>query len=435
MCVMAALRTEAHANRSAAAQRAQFIVRPDTLPLSPATVHMAQTCGAQWTPANIPAIELPGLFRLALLAGQSDRAQATGARWTQQAGPQAFARGEAMLRQLQWVMNTRPRTQLQRQWVQQIYRAIDALGPDAAEQQVDALVNLRDLSGLLGNYSQQIEYAESIRSIVRKIPSAQHRTDFVEPMLNSVFTKEKAYFQSPFALSSPKLHVAIEQDLVRVKRDLDTVRLSDRLPFILPMTFDKFMYTQETSRNDSILFAMRLRPAPAVVAQRWYGRPDTTVSYPRHGVLTVLVQVHVCTEKDTSCRKTAATLHQLYAMFAPRGVDFILEASTTGSFGLSTMLSPAAEIDSLRTYFRDNLKLPGILAIQETRFTRLPDGRKAVVKSSPLYDGIVTSDGLLFVTIHSLLWHGEFLSTSGYEHVVTFLDNQLAMRAKSHSSS
>jgi hypothetical protein len=179
------------------------------------------------------------------------------------------------------------------------------------------------------------------------------------------------------------------------------------------------MYTAARVRNDSLVLSMHLQPAPALEVQHWYGRPDTTVTYPRHGTLTLTMHAPRCVGADTECARTYAAWRQLYARFASRGVDFILLVQTTGSFGLSTLLSPEAEADSLRAYFRDQLKLPGILGIQETKFATLPDGRKVPIQGPPLYSGVVTRDGLY--------WSGESLGKLfGYEWTVAFLENQLA---------
>jgi hypothetical protein len=116
-------------------------------------------------------------------------------------------------------------------------------------------------------------------------------------------------------------------------------------------------------------------------------------------------------------------VRRLYDEFASRGVDFILVVRTTGSFGLSTTLSPQAERDSLRAYYCERRKIPGILAIQETQFVVMPDGRKAPVDLPAVSYGIVTPDGLV--------WGHTMLATpAGYEDVRAFLTSQLERQAQ-----
>jgi hypothetical protein len=124
-----------------------------------------------------------------------------------------------------------------------------------------------------------------------------------------------------------------------------------------------------------------------------------------------------------SCAKEYTAYRQLYHEFAPRGVDFILLAKTTGSFGLSTLLPATAEVDSLRHYYLDSLKLPGILGIQETKFATLPDGRKTPMEGAPMPYGIVMQNGFLWPS-------GAIFGTSaGFENAETFLENQLKSAA------
>jgi hypothetical protein len=95
--------------------------------------------------------------------------------------------------------------------------------------------------------------------------------------------------------------------------------------------------------------------------------------------------------------------------------------TTTGSFGMSTRLSPAAEVDSLRAYFLDRLKLPGILGIQEATFETLADHRKIAVVQTPVASGIVTRDGLFWPE-----YKIESGTTGDFEITKTFLANQVA---------
>jgi hypothetical protein len=141
-------------------------------------------------------------------------------------------------------------------------------------------------------------------------------------------------------------------------------------------------------------------------------------------MLTVISSVEVCeTRGSVTCERQYDAWKRLYREFASRGVDFILLTHTTGSFGLSTLLSPEAEVDSLKTYFRDRLKLPGILGVQVTQFQTLPDGRKVPALQPSLGFGIVMRNGLLWP-------YGAVLSQSnGFTNIENFLNNQLLMQA------
>jgi hypothetical protein len=155
------------------------------------------------------------------------------------------------------------------------------------------------------------------------------------------------------------------------------------------------MYDPNYVRNDSLVISLHVVPASPIMTQHWYGRPDTAVTYPRRGVTTVLLKMHLCDAWESNpCAQMYAAWRRLYATYAPRGVDFVILLQTRGSFGLSTRLPAQAEADSLRAYFVDHLKLPGIVGVTETPFTTLPDGRKVAAGGAPDYRGVVTRDGM-----------------------------------------
>jgi hypothetical protein len=64
-------------------------------------------------------------------------------------------------------------------------------------------------------------------------------------------------------------------------------------------------------------------------------------------------------------------------------LDIVVYSQTSGYFRDSPPLSPSAEAQKLRWYFFDYLKLPiSALAVLQTSFTRLPDGRKIAQQSA-----------------------------------------------------
>lgn len=419
-CLVSALRQEFRATLPAPAQRARIVTRPDTIPLAPSAVARAQQCAQTWTIANTPPFEFPGLFRIDILAGHDGQAQAVGARWTQTAGTQDTARGEALLRQLQWLLETRPRTTQRIERAQHVLTELRALGPGAVEEQVDALMFLQSVANMTGAYGQQLTWVETARQLMRSIPSARQRQYFLTTMIVAIATASGDLFHAPFDLTASTLQKTVEQGLVQARRDLDTVDTRHQARIIVPTTFHDFAYAPITQRNDSLYSGMRLDTITPPVAQHWYGRPDTTVSYPRHGVMTVIMQLRMCSASNSiNCEKEYVAYRQLYHEFASHGVDFIILARTIGSFGLSTVLSPSAEVDSLRHYYLEQLKLPGILGIQETQFGTLPDGRKVATEIAPMPYGIVMRNGIFWP------YGAVFGLSEGFENAKTFLTNQL----------
>jgi hypothetical protein len=397
LCVLAAERAEARATLSVAAQTRRFIIHPDTLSLNPATVQTAQTCGRQWSPTNTSAIELPGLFRLALLAGQPDRAMAAGTQWVHLAGAHdTREQGERLYLQLFWILESQPRTAEGIQLAKHVLDQLRQLGPRAAEQRINALEYMGGVAAMHGDISWARERADTIRQVILQLPTDSISDYLVGDIFSADTTIAQSFLYSLTDIHSPDLQKTVEHFLSQTGSDIKKADSGHRARMIVPATFDAFMFEKSVFRHDSLFFGLHVTPLHPLAAQHWYGRPDTTVTYPRRGVTTVVFPIEAC-GPEAYCPLMYATYarwRQLYTTFAPKGVEFILMVRTHGSFGLSTRLTPQAEVDSLRTYFRDHLKLPGMLGISETGFVTLPDGRKVEVDDAQKFMGIYTADGL-----------------------------------------
>jgi len=70
-----------------------------------------------------------------------------------------------------------------------------------------------------------------------------------------------------------------------------------------------------------------------------------------------------------------AMLRRLHAKFGD-DLNITIMTRTYGFMGGSAPLSVAQEVDSIRHYYLDVHKLPVTVAVVETQFDRLPDGRR-----------------------------------------------------------
>jgi hypothetical protein len=57
-------------------------------------------------------------------------------------------------------------------------------------------------------------------------------------------------------------------------------------------------------------------------------------------------------------------------------LQIVLVANTGGFFRKQLELNPVKETEMVKKYFLDFLKLPGILGVRETQFSRSMDGRR-----------------------------------------------------------
>jgi hypothetical protein len=69
-------------------------------------------------------------------------------------------------------------------------------------------------------------------------------------------------------------------------------------------------------------------------------------------------------------------LRYLDREYQTKGLEIILITETAGFFRTQLMETTAEEIELVRNFYLNFLKLPVTLGIDETRFSRLPDGRR-----------------------------------------------------------
>jgi len=114
--------------------------------------------------------------------------------------------------------------------------------------------------------------------------------------------------------------------------------------------------------------------APVVRAPHWFAENGDTTARPIAGVPTLIIFVdHGCGGR---CYPMYATLRRTVARYGPRGLQVVLVGQTKGYFRKQLETDVAHEIAQIRRYYREFLRIPGLLAVQETQFSRIPDGRR-----------------------------------------------------------
>ena len=128
----------------------------------------------------------------------------------------------------------------------------------------------------------------------------------------------------------------------------------------------KLRYVEERLvRNDSIFARIGRRAAP-VVAARWVGGEGAATARPRPSRPMLLVFGHD--------RAAMPALRRLAATFGG-SVDIVLSSSLIGHFRGEGPLTPQVELDSLERYLRDELRTPGVVALETSDVARMADGR------------------------------------------------------------
>lgn len=393
MCVAAAEREEAQARRTVAAQLPFLEFRADTLPLAATAVDFANSCGARfWTRTGdlVPAdsVELPGLVRLALWANQDQLAQTAGDRWRTLAHD-TMGQAEVVLQQMRLVVETRPLTARRVQAVHTALATLHHFGPAAIEEDVvGRLYNEGLVGSRLGTPLQAAFGADSLASFWRQLPTRAERLRF-EYML---WWANGFKITNLLALPVGKLNTTVASQVYtqgydQFIRDINLVR---------PVQPDSLRDFATYLQVNGVL-----PKAPPLQAQRWFNRSDPTTPLPRPGVPTVIVWMNQnCGE---GCYQEYAHYRRLYDELTPKGVQFILMTRTQGWRPGSAMLTSDQEVDSIRAYVMDHLKLRGILGVQVTQFQTLADGRRAPIAST-VEDAYQPGQGTVSVSTASGLW-------------------------------
>jgi hypothetical protein len=251
---------------------------------------------------------------------------------------------------------------------------IAALGYGATMEYLHALMQSYLLaSGIdsMGWYSASVE---TLLRTIRMLPPSE-RDQYTWLAIQGLVNRLKELLLlSHEELEAPSLSEAYATGVVQLQRDYATDDSMRTFVQSLPKTFHAFMMGGSGGPT------MSAHPATPLHSQHWFHRADTTGILPRPGVLSVIVPVRRnCGE---ACYAEYEAYRRLYTEFAPQGVEFILMTQTMGYSGTSLRLSPTAEVDSIRAYFLDRLKLPGILGVEESVFDTLPDGRKVMRPSA-----------------------------------------------------
>lgn len=153
--------------------------------------------------------------------------------------------------------------------------------------------------------------------------------------------------------------------LDRAKQDLSTLR---------EVGSPQYAMIQNSIQNAREPYERIGQPVPPIQASDWFNTGGDTSARPRRGVVTFVHFVNA--NCGGGCYRDYAILRRLQALYGPRGFEIVLVGGTSGFFHTQMQTSTEEEIENERRYFEEYLHLPGVLAINATRFVRVPDGRR-----------------------------------------------------------
>lgn len=113
--------------------------------------------------------------------------------------------------------------------------------------------------------------------------------------------------------------------------------------------------------------------AMPVAADKWFGIQVGDTILPRSDVPTfIFLFSHACGGR---CYPSFATLNRVYNDYSSKGLKYVV-LSSTGGYYRNKLVVPSAEVDSAGKYFTEFLKLPSVVAMSESEFVKIHDGRR-----------------------------------------------------------
>jgi hypothetical protein len=335
--------------------------RPDTVVYAPKTdsvpapvLQAARACAARFTVANVPERELLNLVQLYLWTHQGQLAQAAIDRLLAvEANKPVLDRGWTIEQLVLSLLNATPT-----QWTaaQKYLAQLDALGAPVATWRLFAHTAVANFTSTLNDRAATIAEARSALAAAHAM-SRDDRTDWVYALL----TAYKALAEPVARVSGGSAARAL----------FDTAE-TDLLP-LRPTGTREYATLQRALTDARAPYTLFGTTGTTIGATQWYNADADATHRPKPGKVSLLV--FVSSACGGRCYPMYATIRRLQAKYGSSGLDVIFLASTHNYFRNHPMPSPAAESDSTGRYFVDFLKFDVPVALEETHFSRLRDGR------------------------------------------------------------
>jgi hypothetical protein len=290
---------------------------PPVITLAPRFRAQALQCVQHVSVADLPAIEMLPLARLAFWGGADALGQNAIARWVAQPDTNVFSRAERLanvvaleLDPSQGTLTERPDT-VRAAAARQYLQRLDALGDSALMFRIQARASF--VHGAYLNDWRDSTTLRLARQVVR-LATDQPDTSAIRRLVR--WTLGEAY-----AVLARQLYVDSQSRALRAL--LDSADIAVRTP-----AGDD--YVRRSIDNMLQHDALVGQPATRLVAQRWFNVPaHTTPAYPAAGHPTLLMfSSHWC----GPCHASYPTIMELQRRYAPRGLQVVLATQTLGMY-------------------------------------------------------------------------------------------------------
>lgn len=353
----------------AAVDTAAFDPLHDTLPA--AVVLVARRCGPHFSLATTPPLELRSLFELELARGNDAVALATAERYLSVQSKDEYPWALAMVvRDLLFAVPTRLVA------AEAMIARLDSLGPAAnvpryvAHDQLDWL-SVKSFDTLRIEREGWTLYRLRHQMTNQQLDDERGQFGF-ESMFETSTNVRRPFEQNVGNQPWEILWQMLELELSRsstLAEAVSRVAQTAKTMGMDPVVLQKNLNTLTTTRFFG--FSELGKPVALLPATYWFSASGDTI-WPRKNHVTLLIRRNGNVVQERS----DALIRRLHQRFGD-ALDIVVYSKTFGYFRDSPPLSPAEEAQKLRWFYFDYLKLPiAALAVLETPFGRLPDGRR-----------------------------------------------------------
>lgn len=339
-------------------------------PIPPEAVETGKKCIANVDLESVSLAELYSLVHLASLVGDMEKAESALERWLTLLPEDPRERGYALLDALSAMLSAyHPDSTLfvGERWVQRI----DALGHGAYEPYLAALDRLK------AHAVMKFDTAAMIR-----ISRASHE-------------RAKNLSDEEIKLANVRLGEIFLDSLNILWYKSDQSELPETVKGTLAnWVSENSEATWTVVMSELITYQASIQGSQLSHFPVYVHFPDSTQNIYKPGRVTLLIRSQLGDGQMTS---NLAMLRRLYEKYSDQGLDIVLLLNTKGFAWASRPLSTSEEAKVIGWYFREHLGLPFRVAVMETQFGKMNDGRK-VAEPIP-YDNLYRPVSMLNVMI------------------------------------
>ncbi len=326
----------------------------DTLPA--VVKEVAASCFKQFDVTTIPVTLTPGAFRAALFSGEADKREVAYERFIHEYPANDTA-------QMRHKSNLMSRLVRQGWWYQdaplekifELGKIVEEMGPGTARFAISI-------------YESAFSRAEDSLDPDLGIKAAQKSRDAWLRMKNPEIA-DWGGFRSNFdrwqMYEFWKNGIQASYDLVR----------KDFVPTVsrrIGGGEDSRTYAQQMLERGQQMYQYLGDTAPPILARYWFDSNGVAERLPKSGRTTVVFFLEP--RCGQSCYGTYAMIRRAHALYSQKGLDILVVSKLSGHFRLHIPKNNAEELELIRNYYLDFLKLPVTLAVDEVRFSRRADG-------------------------------------------------------------